>query len=290
MAFTAVASVLAGTASTAVVIAAIGEVGLALTVAGAVTGNKNLMKVGAVMGVAGGVGSLATSAFGAATEGAAAIAGDSAVNAGLSAGETGAMDMGIGAAAEGGSAIASDIGSGIANSSGAMADGGGEIAGIDQISGDQTMQPNVGGGSGVDAPKMPEDSPSNSPFNSSTPASETNSLSPAYDSGNHFSDAGHAAQTGIDNSYVGSGTAETANKSLNGSSYFNKLSNYLTSDKGMNTSLQLGAGALSGIGKAYSDNRNNQLNQQALDLKKQAAVNANDQVRVAGIINKARAA
>lgn len=74
MAFTAIATVAdAVTAGTAAdlafgtVAAAVGEVGTTLSVVGAVTGNQSLAKIGGVMGLAGGIGSLASSAIGGAS-------------------------------------------------------------------------------------------------------------------------------------------------------------------------------------------------------------------------------
>lgn len=75
-----------GTAATVAAVAVVvSEVGVALTVIGAVTGDKDLMKLGGVLGLAGGVGGLAAGAFGAAggvaAEGAAVAGGASAADA-----------------------------------------------------------------------------------------------------------------------------------------------------------------------------------------------------------------
>lgn len=75
MAFAAVGAVLAGGASVATTLAAVAEVGMAVSVVGAVTGSKDMMKVGGMMSLVGGVGSLVTGAIsGAAAGGAAASA------------------------------------------------------------------------------------------------------------------------------------------------------------------------------------------------------------------------
>lgn len=73
MAFTTIAGLAAGTTAvtTATVLAAVAEVGLALTVVGAVTGNKTLLKIGGVMSLVGGVGGMIAGA----TSGAAGAAG-----------------------------------------------------------------------------------------------------------------------------------------------------------------------------------------------------------------------
>lgn len=79
-----VAVVVAETVTASMVFAAVAQVGLGLTVVGAVTGNQTLMKIGGVLGMVGGVGSLATglanSAAGAATAGAEGLA-DNAIGA-----------------------------------------------------------------------------------------------------------------------------------------------------------------------------------------------------------------
>ena len=104
MAFPAVAALMAaGSAATAgVVLAAVAEVGLAMTVVGAVTGSKTLMKIGGVMSLVGGIGGLVNGAVGAgATAGAETIASASgladAAGAAYEAGGAGIMD-GFGAA------------------------------------------------------------------------------------------------------------------------------------------------------------------------------------------------
>lgn len=65
MAFTGVAALVAGEATASVVLAAVTEVGLAMTVVGAVTGSKDLMKIGGVMSLVGGIGGMVAGAAGA---------------------------------------------------------------------------------------------------------------------------------------------------------------------------------------------------------------------------------
>ena len=69
MAFTAVAAVIeAGAAATAtMVLAAVAEVGVAMSVVGAVTGNKELTKIGGTMALVGGIGGAIAGIGGAAT-------------------------------------------------------------------------------------------------------------------------------------------------------------------------------------------------------------------------------
>lgn len=59
MAFTAIATLVGGAEVTAtLVLAAVAEVGTALTIVGAVTGNKDLLKIGGAMALVGGVGGM----------------------------------------------------------------------------------------------------------------------------------------------------------------------------------------------------------------------------------------
>jgi hypothetical protein len=67
MAFPAVAALIAGAEATAaVVLAAVTEIGVTMTVVGAVTGSKDLMKIGGVMSLVGGIGGMVAGASGAA--------------------------------------------------------------------------------------------------------------------------------------------------------------------------------------------------------------------------------
>jgi hypothetical protein len=71
LAFTSIAALVSGTAATAtLVLGAIAEVGLAMTVVGAAVGNEKLMKIGGVLGLVGGVGGLINSAVSGSASGA----------------------------------------------------------------------------------------------------------------------------------------------------------------------------------------------------------------------------
>jgi len=97
----------AGTASVAAIATVVSTVGLGLSVIGKITGNESLTKIGGVMGLVGGVTSIA-SGFGTV---AAAEAGASTMGAageGLIAGETGAMDMGLGFGSEASTSAVAD--------------------------------------------------------------------------------------------------------------------------------------------------------------------------------------
>lgn len=60
--FTSTAALLAGATEAAVVLGAVAEVGMAVSVVGAVTGEEDLVKAGSIMGLVGGVGSMAMGA------------------------------------------------------------------------------------------------------------------------------------------------------------------------------------------------------------------------------------
>ncbi len=68
----AVAAAIVEGATAAVILTAVSEVGMAMTVVGAVTGSKELMKAGGALGLVGGIGGMANSMFGAAVDGAVA--------------------------------------------------------------------------------------------------------------------------------------------------------------------------------------------------------------------------
>jgi hypothetical protein len=99
MAFTSIAALAAGAeATTALVLGAVTEVGMTMTLVGAVTGNKDLLQIGAVMGAVGGIGGAIVGA----TDAAAATAtGADAVNSF----DSGAMQGLVGGASDSGAAI-----------------------------------------------------------------------------------------------------------------------------------------------------------------------------------------
>lgn len=92
MAFAAIGAIVAGAEITAgIALAAVAEIGTVMSVVGAVTGSKDLMKIGGIMGLVGGVGALATGGF--AEAGAAAASSGASNVAGV--GEAGwGMDLG----------------------------------------------------------------------------------------------------------------------------------------------------------------------------------------------------
>lgn len=111
--FPAVAALIGGTvaagAMAATVFAAVTEIGIASTVVGAITGNKNLMKVGAVLGAVGGLGGLAAGALGGAAEGAVLGAGEDVLSAGAVNGADAMSDAFVASGAEGAGGFQSAI-------------------------------------------------------------------------------------------------------------------------------------------------------------------------------------
>jgi hypothetical protein len=84
---TAVAAAFEVGATAATILTAVSEVGIACTVVGAVTGSKDLIKVGSVLGIAGGVGSLVNAGI----DGLANAAASEAANKGVAEGATEAI-------------------------------------------------------------------------------------------------------------------------------------------------------------------------------------------------------
>ncbi|MFZ6769938.1 hypothetical protein ACO0LM_23025 [Undibacterium sp. Di26W] len=112
----------------ATVLTAISAVGMATTVVGAVTGNKNLMKIGGEISMVGGIGGLVNGAIGAAAggaaEGLAATGADAAIDSAGNAALSGATDDVVTNMA--GNGLVADTGSGLAGlgtDAGTMASG-----------------------------------------------------------------------------------------------------------------------------------------------------------------------
>lgn len=97
MAFAAVGALLAGTASAATTLAAIGTIGMTMSAVGMVTGSKSLMKLGGVLSLVGGIGGMVNGAI----SGGAAAVGEAAATGAV---ETMESAAGLADAAYGGSA------------------------------------------------------------------------------------------------------------------------------------------------------------------------------------------
>jgi hypothetical protein len=115
MAFTGIAALVAGEVAVdaVVVLAAISEVGMVMTVVGAVTGDKTLMKIGGIMGLVGGIGGMVAGAAGGAGAMEAAAASDAGGGAAYSVAGDVAGEAGLAADAAG---AASDAGNGLISS------------------------------------------------------------------------------------------------------------------------------------------------------------------------------
>jgi hypothetical protein len=125
MAFTAVAALVTAEAVTAtMVLAAVAEVGMALSVVGAVTGSKDLMKIGGAMSLIGGVGGMvagaASGTAGAAAGAAEAGLGEAATSAALESASSEALAAYGGAA--GAEAATASVVSGMEGAAAAGAD------------------------------------------------------------------------------------------------------------------------------------------------------------------------
>lgn len=177
MAFTAVATVAdAVTAGTAAdlafgtVAAAVGEVGTSLSVVGAVTGNESLSKIGGVMGLAGGIGSMASSAFGGTADFSTFASADSTSPGGLSGFMTGqdatnllpdSSSVGSSSASLGDGSVQASVANGSGNADAAT--------GLNGTSAKPVAAPS--------SPSAPDDIPVNKAINGASPASNTASIS-----------------------------------------------------------------------------------------------------------------
>ena len=102
MAFTAVAAIAtAETVTATMVLAAVAQVGTAMTIVGAVTGSKDLMKLGGTMALVGGIGGMAAGAMGAATDAAATTVLDEAASQAGADALSASLDQGANAMATG---------------------------------------------------------------------------------------------------------------------------------------------------------------------------------------------
>ncbi len=107
MAFTSIAALVGGAeASATLVLGAMAEIGTTMSIVGAVTGNKDLLKIGGVLGLVGGVGGLVNGAVGAAG-GAAAESATSGLGEAVDA--TGGLDTAV----SGASGASAGVGAGI---------------------------------------------------------------------------------------------------------------------------------------------------------------------------------
>lgn len=152
-AIVALASASSATITASMVFAAVAQAGTILSIVGAVTGNKDMMKVGGTMGLIGGIGGLATGAFtGAAGQAAADTTTSGAADVGAQVGAAGSQTAASGVvdySSMGGGELAGAAGTGA--DIGALGMEGATVAApVAQGAGDLAM--NIGpAGAGVDA-------------------------------------------------------------------------------------------------------------------------------------------
>jgi hypothetical protein len=253
MAFTSIAALAAGAeATTALVLGAVTEVGVTMTVVGAVTGSKDLMQIGAVMGAVGGIGgAIAGGATAAAAAGADAVNSfDSGAMQGLVNGASGAVDTGasIGAA-------------------NALSDGNYAGADMSQFGGDTTSPVAT---STVQAQPLAPASTTAAPTTTVTQAADQTSVQPITPPpGASVNDvAGAQAPTGVTEPVGAQGPADVSTPysnptdmrlasgtqqppggpDLTSDSLFSKFSDWATKNKTLfNAGVQVIGGALSGM-------------------------------------------
>lgn len=245
MAFTSIAALIAGGAeavSATLVLGAVAEVGMAMTVVGAVTGSKDLMKIGGAMGLVGGIGGMVAGMGSTAVDAAASVGG---AEAGA------APEMIAGAdASMGGSAATADMASGASgidtsalNGLGDNIDAGGGFnpaAGGDGILGSAMQQPTADAAAaagGANPATTPID-PVQTPAGTVSPPQ----AAPAYNAARD-SQAANAAQA--DGGFAGYRTAPTAAQS-----YWDSMTKWVQDPKNrtvLELGAKLGGGALQGM-------------------------------------------
>jgi hypothetical protein len=288
MAFTAVAAIVAGSEVTAaLVLAAAAEVGTAMTVIGAVTGSKDLMKIGGAIALVGGIGGLVNGAIsGAAAEGAATAAVDPAAYAGASA-DVGAANYVSAADAMSDAATAgtSGAGTGIVNSVAQPAVGtelAANQAGTTLQTPAQEMAQTTGAGGGNAAA---------APVSSTTPtlqAPEVQGPAGAQGPSSPYDINLDPNSTPTD-MRLNAGT-QTAPQSA--SSYWSNIGNWINNNKTLFSSgMQLAGGALSGMNQRQMWDEKMQLERDRLAQTSHGSEIGNFAPRVSatpGIVNGAR--
>lgn len=252
MAFVGIAALAEGTVTAATVLSAVAEIGTVMSVVGAVTGNKDLMKIGGVMGLVGGIGGLAAGGLGAAAaptieETTNAIA--SAAPTATDAADFAAMDFVSPTEA------ASNAASNAATSTAASTAGTATNAAASNLSPSVTQTIPDQTVATVAAPSAPD-------VTAGAPAAPT-VTSPT-------GPAGAQAPTGPTGAQAPTTPATTLNKNapVKATDLFGKISGFMDNNKQLtNTLTTFGLGALKGIGTS-------QFQQTQSDILKQQAGNA----------------
>jgi hypothetical protein len=265
MAFTAVTALVSGSAAVtaATVLAAVAEVGLALSVVGGITGNKTLSKIGGVMSLVGGVGGMLAGAAGGGASAASSLAetgADAATSAAWSTGADVGMDtmtnMGLDAAGSGGGGIinsaqsaAPDLASSLSGAPGNAL----EMAGAEAASGQMAV--------GADAAATSAAAPTANDV-MTVGAPQTKTVSTPFDKGVSSPNAPEAA-----------------------SSFLGKFSAFADKNKTLfNSGLQLVGGAMKGATEQKNFATKADLEQQRINQTKFGNTTASFQPRKSGII------
>lgn len=266
MAFTAVVAIAGGAEVTAgLVLAAVAEVGTAMTVVGALTGSKDLMKIGGAMALVGGVGGMINGAMGGAAAAGADGAAGTVANEAASAGDyVNAADAMSDAATAGsqssgiiGSATAPPgVGADLASNTAAQAPGqqmAQEMATTGPV---QSVAPTGNAAQGI-TQQAPEVQGAVAP---SGPAGAQAPTTPFDRNGSDvMSDTFDATGS------KGAGGFGGAGAPVDSGSFFNKFSDWATKNKTLFSSgLQLAGGALNGMNQRQMWDQKMALEQQRL--------------------------
>ncbi len=250
-------SVAIATMEFAAICTAIAEVGIAMSVVGAVTGSKDLSKWGGYLSIAGGVGSLAAGAMGAAGSASAEVAGESLATEGLAEGAVeGALDLT-------GQDIATTAYSGgdmspvFSDSAGGALDGSMSLDSINAGGLDADgITPAVGGGQDqIAAGKI------DNPYLDQNGVQPTTGPQPSND----FSDARFNSTNSVDQNWTGSGSAtpppDTSSSGI--ADWFKKQPKSV-----QDAVLQGAAGAAKGVFAGWSEDQKMALEREKFNLDK----------------------
>lgn len=245
MAFAPLVALMGGTVTAATVLGSMAAIGTTMTVVGAVTGSKDLMKIGGVMGLIGGVGSLVSSA-------------GSAAGAAGAVDATGGLETAVGGSVPG--QIASDAATqaGMAGAESSWDFNMGETAGIpaDTLPANQlgdfgqtfTDNPAAPG-----SPITPQVNPAGTPINGASNATLPTQSTIGAPSGPSAVSSPSAPSSGTI-ATAGQADANTITASMNSkgpvgfTDYFDKFIKYAQQNKDVfNTVAQLGGGMLKGM-------------------------------------------
>jgi hypothetical protein len=286
LAFTAVAALAAGAeVSAGLVLAAVAEVGTALTVVGAVTGSKDLMKIGGAMALVGGVGGLVNGAI----SGTASTAVEGAVTneAATAADYVNAADAASDAATAG--SAASSAAPQLASASPQLAEASTSSAGNGIVAQAQLAPPAVEtpASSVVQTPSAQMASDLNSPLEVGAPSGAHSPTGPVG------AQAPQGAATPYDNIDVGGGynpASGSTTAPADSGSFLSRVSDWATKNKTLlQSGQQLVGGALNGMNQRSMWDQKMALEQQRVNQTKYGNTVGNFAPANPGLISGARA-